>query len=854
MVNLTLPRLVEPPSISVMAFTENMSAHIHRVLITFSTVSFTCVAGWLALGIPAIAEQSSQVNSASATEGRKPNRLIHEKSPYLLQHAYNPVDWYPWGEEAFAKAKREDKPIFLSVGYSTCYWCHVMEQESFEDAEVAKLMNEHFVAIKVDREERPDIDEQYMLATQLVTGRGGWPNTLWLTPDGKPWMSGTYFPKPQLLSALTQLAETWKSRRVEVDQQATGLAKAVAEAENTPAPAGVELTLKLVDQGTAQLMSRFDPRNGGFGGAPKFPPHGALQLLSRQLRDTGDKALLIPLTKTLDAMWLGGMHDHIGGGFHRYSTDAHWLLPHFEKMLYDNAQLVRSYTDGYLLTGHARYRDAVEDIYRWVQREMTAPQGAFYSAIDSGEVGKEGETYVWRWDQIEDVLGRDDAAFFAKIYHLGKDGNFTEQRTGERTGANIPHLTEPVEAIAQQRGEAPEAFAARLGQMRDKLLMRRLTWRQPRKDDKVLTSWNGLMIGSLAYAGRQLNEPRYTAAATRAADFILRAMVRDGTLLRSYRDGEAKLPGYLDDYAYFAQGLVELYRATGEKRWLDEADQLAARLIGGFQDEINGGFYFTTSGHEDLLMRSKSLGGGGNLPDANGVAAEVLLDVAKLVDRPAYQAAARRALSALAGLMQQSPESAEHLLLATAGFLRNPEPRSASAASGTGADPSLAESSPDFKERVGPVTIRAYVSRLAVKPGETMDVVVVLDIDDGWHLYGQNPGADFLVPTTLSVESSDLLTAGEILVPESQHAVDAILKRTLNTYVDRIWFRVPVTVNAKARPGTATLTLTVKTQACDIRRCLPPETTILRVPLQIDPAVSAQTRAPGIIDPSNGSM
>jgi uncharacterized protein YyaL (SSP411 family) len=814
-----------------------------RTVFVIAIAGFWPAASWAA-GEPA--PRALEPPSVSPAPERKPNRLAHEKSPYLLQHAYNPVDWYPWGEEAFAKAKRENKPIFLSIGYSTCYWCHVMEKESFEDAEVAKLMNDSFVAIKVDREERPDIDEQYMLATQLVTGSGGWPNTLWLTPEGQPWMAGTYFPKAQLMSALKQLADVWKNRRADAVQQAAALAKAIADAGSAPVPSGIELTPKLVEQAVTQLANRFDPRNGGMVGAPKFPPHGALELLIRHYRDTGDQALLTPITKTLDAMWLGGMHDHIGGGFHRYSTDAQWLLPHFEKMLYDNAQLMRNYTDGYLVSGKPRYRDAVEDIFRWVQREMTSPQGAFYSAIDSGEVGKEGETYIWRQHQIEDVLGKDDAALFAKIYNFEQDGNFTEQRTGERTGANIPHLVEPLENIAQQRKEDPAAFAARIAKMRDQLLARRLTWPQPHKDDKVLTGWNGLMIGSLAYAGRQLHEPRYTAAATRAADFILRTMLRDGTLLRSYRDNEAKLPGYLDDYAYFAQGLIELYRATGEKRWLEAADQLAARLVNDFQDKQNGGFYFTTAQHENLMMRSKSLGGGGNLPDANGVAAEVLLNLASLANHPAYLTAAKRTLTAMAGLMQQNPFSTEHLLLATAELLHDPAPSLMPAPAVAATDQGAGEASPDLTRRAGPVSILAYASRLSARPGETLQVAVALDIDDGWHLYGQNPAADFLVPTTLSLESSTLLVSGQVAAPEPHRAVDAILKQTLNTYSGRIWFRVPVTVNADARAGATTLTLSVKTQACDASRCLSPETTLLRIPLQIDSAAPAQTRHPGI--------
>ncbi|MGH7957268.1 MAG: thioredoxin domain-containing protein, partial [Opitutaceae bacterium] len=621
-----------------------LKQQVHAIAAAAAVLASICGCGKRTAVSQNTAPEPPTDKSAAAEPARTShtNRLSREKSPYLLQHAHNPVEWFPWGEEAFAKAKREDKPIFLSVGYSTCYWCHVMEKQSFEDAEVAKILNEHFVAIKVDREERPDVDEQYMLATQLVTGRGGWPNSVWLTPDGKPWMAGTYFPKPQFMSVLTQLADVWKKRRGDVNKQAGSLAAAIAEAGNATALAGArgELKPEILDRAVATLAGRFEPRYGGFGAAPKFPPHGVLRLLLRQYADKKTETLLTPITKTLDAMWLGGLHDHIGGGFHRYSTDMRWLVPHFEKMLYDNAQLMRSYTDGFLLTKRESYRDAIEDIFRWVRRDMTSPQGAFYSAIDSGEVGKEGEAYTWHTDRVTKVLGPNDGALFAELYRFEKEGNFAEESTRERTGVNIPHLDQPLDELAKKRGEEPKAFMARTAQMREKLLADRQTWPQPHKDDKVLTSWNGLMIASLAYAGRALDEPRYTAAAVRAADFILGTMMRDGVLLRTYRDGEAKLPGYLDDYGYFAQGLIELHRTTGEARWLTQAGRLATTLVNDFQDPQGGGFFFTTARHEDLLMRSKSLGGGGNVPNANGVAVQALLDLATITGKSEYRTAA----------------------------------------------------------------------------------------------------------------------------------------------------------------------------------------------------------------------
>jgi len=648
------------------------------MLLVLAAVTLTALGQWLwdqrPAGGPPDRLAVAQADPVQDAEHPYTNHLIHETSPYLLQHAHNPVNWFAWGDEAFEKAKREDKPIFLSVGYSTCYWCHVMEKESFENVEVAKILNDHFVAIKVDREERPDIDEQYMLATQLMHQRGGWPNSVWLTPEGKPWMAGTYFPKPQFISALTQLADIWQTRRVDVNRQADALAQQIALiGGGVPAGEGGELTPQRLDRAVTGLTDRFDPRNGGFGGAPKFPPHGTLRLLLRRYQDTQNPDLLPPITRTLDAMWLGGMHDHVGGGFHRYSTDEQWLLPHFEKMLYDNAQLMRVYTDGYLATGYERYKLAVEDIFQWVRREMTSPDGAFYSAIDSGEVGKEGETYLWHVDEVREVLGPQDAGLFIEIYNLQKHGNFTEEATGERPGTNIPHLKQPIDAIAQARGEDPAAFADRLGRMRDQLLTRRQTWTQPHKDDKVLSGWNGLMIASLAYAGHRLDEPRYTQAATRAADFILDNMMRDGSLLRTYRADQAKQPAYLDDHAYLADALIELYHATGDRRWLDRAHALTRTLMDGFLDRQNGGFYFTSAtDHEDLLVRSRGLNSGGNIPDANGVAAQVLLRMTELTGEQRYADAARRALRSMAAVVERSPYGLEHLLLAAADTFDKP--------------------------------------------------------------------------------------------------------------------------------------------------------------------------------------
>jgi len=783
----------------------------------------------------------------NAGQQHKPNQLIDEKSPYLLQHAYNPVNWYPWGEEAFAKARKENKPIFLSVGYSTCYWCHVMEKESFEDPEVAEILNEHYVAIKVDREERPDVDEQYMLATQLMTGRGGWPNSLWLTPDGSPWMAGTYFPKQQFMGALSQLADIWENRRDEVDAQARQLASAIESAGGFTGSPGGELTLEQVDQAVAQLVARFDRVYAGFGPAPKFPPHGTLRLLLAQYGRTGNEDLLTPSTRTLDAMWLGGMHDHIGGGFHRYSTDNEWLLPHFEKMLYDNAQLLRIYAEAYALTDNPRYRRAVEDIFAWVQREMTSPEGAFYSAIDSGEVDKEGEAYVWTLSEIKEVLGDEDAEAFAEIYQIERRGNYHEESTGKRTGANIPHLEQSIAETDQERGESPEALQSRLAVMRDKLLARRQTREPPHKDDKVLTSWNGLMIGALAYAGRQLDNPEYTQAAAKAADFTLKHMRdEDGVLLRSYRDGRAEQKGFLDDYAFFIQSLIELYRATGEERWLADAKELGDVLIDDFEDPEGGGFYFTSKDHEALIMRSKGLTGGGNLPSANGVAAQPLLELSVLTGDPRYAEAASRTLQSLVGLMTSRPFAQEHLLIAASDYIA-PAPET-TVATTKEASASPVSSEADVIRRVKPVTIKAYASRLEGAPGQTLQVAVDIVIDDGWHLYGANPDIDFLVPTTVELKPNDVFSSGDVAVPAPKRKRDPILKQELNSYTGAIRFELSVQVSPQAKPGAHSLEIMVRTQACEQTRCLPPKDTLVRIPVQIVGDASNQKRHPAFFN------
>lgn len=758
------------------------------------------------------------------------NKLAGESSPYLLQHAHNPVNWYPWGKEAFEKAKRENKPIFLSVGYSTCYWCHVMERESFEQEEVAKVLNEHYVAIKVDREELPDIDEQYMLATQLITGRGGWPNSVWLTADGTPWMAGTYFPKEQFISVLEKMSEFWTDRHDIVDEQAERLAAAIRR--NSSALGGrlgqEELSRGLIEPAFTAMRDSFDATHGGFGTAPKFPPHGQLALLTQELRRQPSKELEKLLVETLDGMWQGGLHDHVGGGFHRYSTDERWLLPHFEKMLYDNAQLMQAYADAYALTGHERYRTAVADIYSWLEREMTHADGGFYSALDSESEGEEGRYYVWSIAELQQVLGETDAPLFAAVYHCTAEGNFTEERSGERTGHNIPHLTASLAEIAETRKLSTEELNTKLLAMRAKLLKARDDRAYPHRDDKILTSWNGLMIAALARAGETCEEPKYTAAAKRAALFLQTRMWKEGKLLRTWRGGEAKIPGYLNDYAFLAAGVLELYRTTEEARWLDFAQQLVDTMQEQFEDREAGGFYFSSQEHTELLARSKNLqGGGGNLPAGNGVAAQVLVRLAEATGEKQYAAAARKSLESFSSIMARAPLAADSLLLATGDLLASKYGTTAASV------PPNEGEEPVATHNAKPIIAKVYVSSQKVAPGDKVVVKVSLEIEPGWHLYGPNVGNKFLIPSTVTIAAQEGFAVGEVALPEVLKKEDPVLAQVVEIYEKQARFEVPVTIAADAPSGNLVLKISLRTQACDERRCLPPETKVFEVPLEV---------------------
>ncbi len=597
------------------------------------------------------------------------NRLAKEKSPYLLQHAHNPVDWYPWGEEAFEKARREQKPIFLSIGYSTCHWCHVMEKESFENAEIAALMNEFFVSIKVDREERPDVDALYMQAVMQMTGRGGWPMSVFLTPDRKPFYGGTYFPpterwgQPGFPSILRGVAQAWSEKRQEVLQSGDALAEGLKAQAGAHAAPG-ELTRETLRRAYEFFSDVYDDHYGGFAPAPKFPRSHALSLLLRYGQRAGDPHAVKMVEQTLQAMAAGGINDPLGGGFHRYSTDAIWHIPHFEKMLYDQALLARTYLEAYQATGKEEYARTAREIFDYVLRDMTGPEGGFYSAEDADSEGKEGAFYVWTAAELKQLLGEESAEIFGYTFGVREGGNAEQDPTGEFAGQNILHRVRTVKETAQKFGKSEKEIEQVLERARGVLFSTRARRPRPHLDDKILTDWNGLMISSLAFGSRVLNEPKYASAAQRSADFLLvKLREKNGRLLHRYRDGDAAIPAHLDDYAFLIHGLIDLYEATFEARYLTEAKRLTEQMIDFFWDEEGGGFFLTARDAEKLLVRQKE-GYDGAIPSGNSVAALDLLRMGRLTSRSDWEEKASRLLKTFSALAEQNPTAVPQLLIA----------------------------------------------------------------------------------------------------------------------------------------------------------------------------------------------
>ncbi len=599
---------------------------------------------------------------------KRPNRLIHEKSPYLLQHAHNPVNWYPWGDEAFETAEKEDKPIFLSIGYSTCHWCHVMERESFEDPEVAGLMNDTFLSIKVDREERPDLDHVYMAVCQMMTGSGGWPLTIVMTPNKKPFFAATYLPKGDrfgqtgIIGLIPRIGEIWEKRREEVLESAESVVHALKDMESSPS-AG-DLRMPDLDSAYGELCKRFDKTYGGFSQAPKFPsPHIFLFLL-RYWKRTGRGDALEMVEKTLREMHQGGVCDQVGFGFHRYSTDREWLVPHFEKMLYDQAMLAMAYLETYQVTGKDNFKQTAEGILTYVLRDMTAPEGGFYSAEDADSEGVEGKFYIWTEEEIREILGKEDALLISKVFNMEEKGNFLEEASRKHTGANILFQGKPLSKTAVDLDMPYMVLEERINSARRKLFEVREGRVHPHKDDKILTDWNGLMIAALAKGAWVLGDPAWAAAAGRAADFILTRMSdSDGRLFHRYREGRAGISAHLDDYAFFVWGLIELYEATYQVRYLKTALELNRHMLAHFRDKEKGGLFFAADDAEDLIVRKKQTYDGA-IPSGNGVAMFNLLRLARMTGDSVLEERAAEIARAFSGQIKEMPSAFTQFLIA----------------------------------------------------------------------------------------------------------------------------------------------------------------------------------------------
>ena len=770
-----------------------MHQNLNRVAILFLLLAGTSIG---------LADEASLKNPDGTWKWT--NRLIHETSPYLQLHAHNPVDWYPWGDEALAQAKAENKLIFLSVGYATCYWCHVMERQVFSNPEIAKQMNEGFINIKIDREERPDLDDIYMTATQLLIGRGGWPNSVFLTPDLKPFYAGTYFPptdmpgRPGFPTILEAVQDAWTTRESEVIEAGEQLVKAIKNATSGRFMSlSTELPKReLITAAVEQLRDTYNEKYGGFGGAPKFPEPANLELLISEYERTADTSLLEMVTHTLDMMARGGIYEQLGGGFHRYAVDEKWLVPHFEKMLYDNAQLAKIYLQAYALTQEPRYQRIAEEIFTFVAREMTAPIGGFYAALDAETDAEEGKFYVWTAVEIADVLNGKNTKAFAKVYGINKGTNFD--------GKNVLYVPAGI-GETELAAVAPE---------REALLAARSLRERPLLDTKIIVSWNGLMIDALAKGYEVLGNEEYLHAAQKAAEFILAVLKQpNGQLWHTYTAGVAKYGGYLDDYAFFVRGLLGLYQATGETLWLREAQELTDTMLARFWDDKNGGFYFTQADAEHLIVRTKNPFDSA-LPSGNAVAVHNLLTLANLFKDspiiPTYQERVEETFTSFRAAMEQHPASFMHILYALNRYLSG------------GANGQKIVSATAKMKRVTEHDFEAEVA---------------LNIEKGWHLnanlsaHGQGaPTKANLIPTTVSVDADAPVEIVAVTYPKGTSAQFAFSDEPLTIYEGAITFSVQL----KRKPNaadTTRFTLNLTYQPCSETECLLPK--VLRIPIEL---------------------
>ncbi len=729
------------------------------------------------------------------------NRLILEDSPYLLQHAHNPVDWYAWGPEAFERAKAEDKPIFLSIGYSTCHWCHAMERESFESIEIARILNKHFISIKIDRERRPDVDEFYMTAVQMLTGHGGWPMSSFLTPEAQPFFGGTYYPPQQFTALLERVREGWANQRDQIRQQAVRVADAVKEviaARGQAAAVGQEA----VQRAVGELLARHDSRRGGFGGAPKFPHEPELLfLLERSLR-TGDGAALAAAEKSLDAMARGGIYDQVGGGVHRYSTDSEWLVPHFEKMLYNQAHLSRAYLAAYRLTGKPFYARVARQTLDYVLREMTSPEGGFYSATDADSAGVEGEFFVWTAEELREVLPDEEAALAIDLWGVSETGNFE--------GKSILHLPRSLDAFAADRKLELEDLFERVDRVRDTLWRLRERREHPLRDDKVVTAWNGMMFTSLAEGADILDEDRYLKAAVKVADFLWRTNRRaEGELWRVHLNGSSSVVALQNDYAYLAEAFLALYDSTGDERWLKRAQEVCDAMLDKFWDPDQGGFFMSAAGADPHLIARPKSPNDGAIPSGNSVAVRALALLASRTGEESYGNRASATLSAFAESIQRNPAGFSYMLL--------------------GADELLSGG-------VGPRQYGASGKVRATARLEPAAGALTLEVDlairEGWHINSHQPLQDHLIATDMSVASDGgTWTLGEVRYPEGETVRLSFQDEPLAVYQGDVRLSGRVTYGGGDAQGPAPVVpLRLKIQACNDRLCLRPEELVLEVP------------------------
>lgn len=822
---------------------------------TVATVVCAAMALVLCCALP---EGEAETDSREAAANSHVNRLARESSPYLLSHAHNPVDWYPWGPEALEKARQEDKPIFLSIGYSSCHWCHVMEKLVFSNDEIARYMNEHFINIKVDREERPDIDDLYMTALQMYfqaiksTQTGGWPLSIFLTPDGRPLGGGTFFPprdepgRTGFPAFMTKVYEAWRNSREQMQTNAEILAQAVRSASRPQAPpAAVSLEKQLLQPVLQSLQASYDSEEGGFGYSrqapdrPKFPVPTKLALLQFAARQPGGADAGNMLYHTLNCMAAGGIYDHVGGGFHRYSTDRRWRVPHFEKMLYDNAQLLDVYAEAFRHTSDPLYRDVCDGIVEFVERELTDPQGGFYAALDADTEGVEGKYYIWTDEQLRAVLSADEQAICRRMLGTGEAPNLE--------GGHVLRTTRTIDEAAAEMSISALELDRRLAAIRKKLLDARRKRTAPFRDDKILTAWNGLMIRALARSGVIFDKPERIRTASKAAEYVLATMRDDqGRLLHVCRAGSAKIPAYLDDYAFLVEGLLSLHLATGDEKWANAARRLTDQQMQLFWDDKENGCYFTANDQEVLLARTKNAYDS-VIPSGNSVTVRNLLRLATFSRNAEYRVRARKTLEAFVPAMEESQTGMTNMALALSEYLDLGEPAAEQGSAqrrrlGIAPEPEIVlaageqEEKPSAKARAAQqiVTAQAYLSTDRLPAGSACKLLVDIQIADGWHIHA-NPAGDpeFDVATELEVASKLGTKLTRLQYPAGTKVPRAEGEPPQLLYVKRVALVGALEVPANAAGRREELTIRVRQQACNDHKCLSPKTIELVVPINV---------------------